>query len=271
MPSGSELRDKARSAILQHAFLRWESAVIVAGTILLTALYARPFPWWPVWGWPLLGLLGLAAVAYSSLTDADTSARVLQDLLRARFDVGRIGDQALRAQVESALEYHRHIEAQARRHRSGSLRTRLEDTANQLVSWIGHMYQLALRLDAYRFDALLARGRAVVPRDIEELKARRKRETNPTVQKELDEVLESKRKQLETLQDLDTRMKQAELQMEQSLTALATVYNQIQLIDARDQDSSRAERLAADIQEQISKLNDLVTSINEVYTYDELS
>ena len=87
------------------------------------------------------------------------------------------------------------------------------------------------------------------------------------VQKDLDQVLASKQKQWQMLQSLDTRMKQAELQLEQSLTALATVYSQVQLVDARDVDSHRSDRLRADIQEQIERLNDLVSSINEVYDY----
>jgi hypothetical protein len=269
MPSTirSELQKRAQSAILQYAFFRWESAVVLAGTILLTVLLRRPFPWWPVWGWPLLGLLGVAAIVYSSLTDADTNAKVLRSLLRARLDVNRIRDQALCIDLESAFEYHQHIEAYARKQRAGPLQARLEDTANQLVDWISNMYQLALRLDAYRFDALLAKGRALVPDEIEELTARRQRESDPLVQQELDEVLATKEKQRQTLQALDTRMKQAELQMEQSLTALATVYGQVQLINAQDVDSSRSERLAADIQEQVNRLNDLVSSINEVYDY----
>ena len=62
-------------------------------------------------------------------------------------------------------------------------------------------------------------------------------------------------------------MKQAELQLEQGLTALATIYSQVQLLDAQALDSSRSERLRADIQEQVERLNDLVASINEVYDY----
>ena len=59
----SELQKKAQSAIMQYAFFRWESAVIIAGTILLMALLPHPFPWWPVWGWLILGLVGLAALS----------------------------------------------------------------------------------------------------------------------------------------------------------------------------------------------------------------
>ena len=263
----SELQKKAQSVILQHAFFRWESAVVLAGTILLTTLWPRPFPWWPLWGWPLSGLLGLATVVYSSLTDAKANARVLEELFQVQFDPGRIKDRALREDVETALEYQRHIEALARRQRSGVLRDRLAGTAGQLSDWIGNIYRLALRLDTYRGDALLAKERQRVPQEIESLAARRKLESDPTVQQELDEVLESKDQQWQTLRALSARMKQAELQLEQSLTALATVYSQVQLIDAQDLDSGRSDRLRADIQEQVNRLNDLVSSINEVYDY----
>ena len=104
-----------------------------------------------------------------------------------------------------------------------------------------------------------------MPREIEQLTAQRKIESNPTTQAQLDQVLASKRKQWRSLTDLDARMTQATLQLEQSLTALATIYSQIQLIDAQDVSSGRAERLQADISEQVAQLNDLVSSINEVY------
>jgi uncharacterized protein YoxC len=64
-------------------------------------------------------------------------------------------------------------------------------------------------------------------------------------------------------------MTQASLQLEQSLTALATVYSQIQLIDAQSVESGRAERLQEDIQEQVAQLGDLVNSINAVYQYQD--
>jgi hypothetical protein len=260
----SELRKKAQSAILQHAFFRWESAVVLAGTILLMAFLPRPFPWWPMWGWLLLGLLGLVGVVASSLTDAETNARVLHDLFQQHFDPRQVRDTALRQEVETALEYQRRIEAQARSQRPGVLRDRLEDTADQLSDWIGNIYKLALKLDAYRRDELLAQERKAVPQEIDKLTARRGLESDPNVQRELDAVLESKAKQWQTLRALDARMRQAELQLEQSMTALATVHSQVQLIDARAVDSGRSDRLQADIREQIEQLNDLIVSINEI-------
>ena len=265
MPSTrSALQRKAQSAILEHAFFRWESAVVLAGTLLLTVLLPHPFPWWPVWGWPLLGLAGLAVLVYTSLTDAATNARVLAELFRQQFDARKVQDRALRQEVETALEYQQRIETQVRTQRSGVLRERLEDTANQLSDWVSNVYKLALQLDTYRRDELVAHDRKTVPQEIEELAARRKRTANPAIQQSMDEVLASKQKYWQTLQALDARMEQAALQLEESMTALATVHSQVQLIDARDVDSGRSERLEADIREQVERLNDLIASIKGI-------
>jgi hypothetical protein len=260
----SELQKKARSAILQYAFFRWESAVVLAGTFLLTALLPRPFPWWPVWGWPLLGMLGMAGIFYSSLTDAEANARVVLELLQQRFNPREIADDALRQEVETALTYQQRIETQIRRQRVGVLRDRLEDTANQLSDWIANIHRLAVKLDAYGRDDLLAQERKTVPEEIESLSSRRDSERDPELRRELERVVESKGKQWQTLRTLDARMKQAELRLEQTMTALSTVYGQIQLIGARDVDGSRAERLEADIREEIDQLDDLISSINEI-------
>lgn len=263
----SEIQKKAQSAIIQYAVFRWESAVILAGMIVLTVLLPRPFGWWPIWGWPVLGILALAGLIYSSITDADTNARVILKLFQEQFNPRSIKDSNLREEVETALEYQRRIESQIRKQRAGVMRDRLEDTAGQISDWIATVFRLAQRLDAYKGDQLLKREREAVPREVETLAARRKLEGNPAVQQQLDDVLEGKRKQWQALRALDDRMKQAQLQLDQSLTALATIYSQVQLVNAQDVESGRAERLRADIKEQVDRLNDLVSSINEVYNY----
>jgi hypothetical protein len=263
----TELQKQAQSVLLQYAIFRWESALIVAITIVLTFLLPRPFVWWPRFGWPLLGLIGLAALVISSLTDAQANARILHQLFQEQFDPRRIRDRELRSKVESALEYERRIETLVPQRGEGVIRDRIEDAAAQISDWLSNIYQLAIRIDAYRGDDLLARERESVPREVDRLVAQRQAEKNPTVQAQLDSVLDSKRKHWQALRELDARMQQAVLQMDQSLTALGTIYSQIQLIDAQSIGSGRAERLQADIREQVNRLNDLVKSINDVYNY----
>lgn len=268
MPSTrTELQKQAQNLLLQYAFFRWENAVVIAGTLLLSVLLPRPFPGWPIWGWLLLGLLGVAAIVYSSLTDADANARILLQLMQEQFNPRAIRDPDLRKSVENALEYQRRIEDLIRGQRPGIMRDRLEETATQLSDWVSNVYKLAQRLDAYKQDGLLRRERESVPQEVENLKARIERESDPALRRQVTEVLAGKQQHLQALHALEGRMSQARLQMEQSLTALATIYSQVRLVDAQDISSGRAERLRADIQEQVDRLNDLVTSINEVYDY----
>lgn len=265
----SDIEKRARSAIFQYAIFRWESALVIALTLILFFLVPRPFPWWPRGGWIVLGIMGLIAVVYTSLTDADSNARVVLRLFQEQFDPGRVRDKELRKDVETALEYQRRIETQVRSQGRSLIRSRLEETAGQIADWVANVYALALRLDAYRCDDLLAQQRISLPPEINQLTEQRKRATSPPVQAQLDQVIAGKHRQWRALSQLDDRMTQASLQLEQSLTALATVYSQIQLVDAQSVESGRAERLQADIRNEVSRLSDLVESINEVYEYSE--
>lgn len=261
----SEIQQKAQGTLIQYAFFRIESAVIIALALVLTFVYPRPFIWWPRYGWLLLGVVALGVIIYSSLTDAEANAEILLSVFQEQFNPRAIADQELRKKVESALEYQRRIEAQIRQQGAGLIRDRLNDTAGQLTAWLNSIYTIATRLDTYRGDDLIAREHATLPKEIDSLMAQRRNEKNANVQAQLDSVITSKRNHLQSIRALDARMQEAALQLDQSLTALATIYSQVQLIDAQSVGSGRTERLQADIREQVARLNDLVTSINDVY------
>lgn len=263
----TEIQREARNNILQYAIFRWESAVVIALTLLVYFLAPGPLGL-PRELWLLLGVAGLGALVYSSLNDAETNARVILEIFQEKFDPHKLKDKALRKEVEEALEYQRRIELQVRNQPAGLIRDRLNDAANQLSEWVSNIYQLSRRVDAYQADDLLAKERNELPQELEILRTRREREQNPGVQQQLDQVIESKTAQWKTLRELDARMRQAQLQMDQSLTALATVYSQVQLLNAEAINSGRAERLHTDIQDQVKRLDDLVASLNEVYTYN---
>lgn len=268
MSTRNELQKEAQSLLTQYAFFRWENAVLIAGALLLTVLYPRPLPGWPFWGWVLVGLVGVVAIVYSSLTDTEANARILLELIQEESNPREIRDETLRQDVERALEYQRRIEIQVQKQRPGVMRDRLEETAGQLSDWMSNIFALAKRLDAYKADNLLRRERQTVPDEVKMLDVRLQQETRSATRQQMQEVLAAKRHQLQSLQALDTRMQQAQLSMEQSLTALATVYSQLQLISIQDINSGKAERLRSDIQEQVNRLNDLVSSINAVYDYN---
>ena len=78
--------------------------------------------------------------------------------------------------------------------------------------------------------------------------------------------LTSLQKQVETINSLDQTMNRAELQLEHTLSALGTIYSQTMLVDAKDIDRARAQRLQQEIAEEVTDLSDVLTAMDEVYS-----
>jgi len=264
----SELERRAWRAMLAYAVMRWESAVVIAMTLVLTFLFTYPFPWWPWWGWPALGLVAEGLIVWTSLTDLRTGERVVAEMFREEFNPGAIRDQDLRAQVERALEYRARMEALARGTPAGVLRDRLEATIRGVEDWMRNIYALAQRLDRYHADQVIHEDLESVPAALKSLELRLRREDDPAVRQQLQEALRGRQTQWETLGRLQNTMERAEAQLETTVAALATVYAQLQLIGARKAEGPEAERVAASIRDEVAALQDIVAAMDEVYGAD---
>ena len=266
--SAESTRDRiereARRALIWNAFFRLESALMIGGTILLS-VFVTPFPGWPWFAWPLLGLIGELSIVISSLTDKNEMQKVMESLFREKYNAGGIHDKNLRVKLEEADQYRRRIQEVLGQQKSGLLRDRLVDTTAQVYDWIANMVRLARRIDMYRDDTIIERDMETVPKDVRDLKARLALESDSRVREQMETTLESKRQLAENLQELDRRMERADLQLDHSLAALGTVYAQLLLIGSKDVDSDRAQRLRDDIHDEVATLQDLVESLNEVY------
>jgi hypothetical protein len=261
----NELKQRVTRAIITHAFFRLESALIIAMTIILAALFPRPFPWWQWWYWLVFGVVGEALVVYTSITDEMTSQKVVADLLRQEFNPGEIRSAEYRQRVEKALEYRQRIEEHVRGAKTGVLRDHLSDTTAGIADWVANVFGLAKRLDLYHNDRMLLRDRQDVPREIVGLRARLQREDDDGVRRQMQQTIASKQEQLANLERLQNMMEKAEYQLETTLTALGTVYSQLQLVQAKDIDSGRARRLREDIADQVAALQSLQETLDEVY------
>ena len=101
-PSQS-LEKRAQRAMLQHAVLRWESAVVIALTLLLTVFGSNLVEFVPSWAWLVGGLVAEAALVYSSYTDPETGRKVVAEMLRHEFQPERLSDDDLQQKMEQAL------------------------------------------------------------------------------------------------------------------------------------------------------------------------
>ncbi len=264
-----QLRERAGRALLSYAVFRWESAITLALTLILSMLVPDPFrgaiPFWRRWFWVGLGVIAEALIVVTSIYDPAVRERVVATVFREKFDPGEIRTPAYRSKVAKALEYREQMEFLLQHTRDGALRTHLEATVNDVSDWISNMFTLARRLDHYSRTTILKQDKDVIPRELQALGDRMKAERDPAVRAQLQRSIEQKRAQLEQLERLDSTMERAALQLDDTLSAMGTVYAQVQLIDAKDIDGGRAQRLQLDIADQIHSLNDVQQAMDEVY------
>jgi hypothetical protein len=259
------IEQQVGKALIKNAFFNLPSALMIAGTILATAILPDLVPMIPWFAWPIFGVAGEAAVVVASLTDKAGQEKLVESLFREKYSLSGIRDRKLREKLKEADEYRQRIQSVVEQQRSGVLRDRLKTTTDQVYDWIANMVALARRIDEYRTDQITRRDLTNVPKDIERLKWRLDRETDPRVREQMTTTMASSQQHLAALRELHGRMERADLQLDHSLAALGTVYSQMLLIGSKDVDSDRAERLGDDIRGEVMALQDLVDSLNEVY------
>jgi len=263
----AELERRATWAILGYAFWRMESALMIAFTLIVIFLYPTPFPWWHWWYWLIMGIMGEAIIIYTSIRDDATAQEVVADMFQERFNPGEIQDPEYRKRLEQALDYRLRIERAINSQQEGVLRDHLENSMLALTDWIANIFRLAKRLDAHKNNPVLQRDQSALPREIQHAEAKLRLEENEAVRQEIRQVISSKKSQLRNLEQLQNVMEKAEFQMENSLTALGTLYSQILLLDAKEVDSAKARSISQSIHDQVSSLQNIVTTMDEVYRH----
>lgn len=260
-----QLEQRTWGAMLTYAFMRFESALVIAVVLVLTFLLPHPFSWWPWWGWIALGVVGEALIVFTSLTDPATSQAVVADMLREQYNPGHLITPKRREQVERALTYRRSIAALLAQKQPGSLRDRLDQVAADMDAWLGQIYRLAERLDQLTTDSILTQDRQSAVQEMRDLQARLTLKNDPSVRQSLELAVKGRQAQVDTLKHLDETVDRAEAQMEATLAALATIYSQMVLIGAREGEGASTDRLTDNIQEQVAALKDVLDAMDEVY------
>jgi hypothetical protein len=199
------------------------------------------------------------------LRDEELYKQVLDKMFRQEFDINKLRSPDLRQKLSEALEYRGSIVKEIEREEDPVLDDYLSDMARGLEDWIAQVYHLAQGLDVYQRDPVIARDMKAVPEELEKYEKLLTEEKEGSVREELEKTVAIKLSQWDTLKNLRDTMAKAQLQLENTLSAMSTVYTQVVLLGAKDVDSSRAQRLQQDMTEQISALEDIGATMNEVY------
>ncbi|MHB0877370.1 MAG: hypothetical protein ACYC5O_15140 [Anaerolineae bacterium] len=259
------LRRRTLQALIAHALLRWESAVTIALAIVAIGLFPRPFPFWQWWYWLVLFLAAEVLIIWTSLNDQRTGERVVAEMLRQRYSPGSIRQVRLRGQVDKAIEYRQGIERQIAQTRPGVLRDRLLTIANRVDEWMAQIVGLAQRLDRLSSDDLIQRDARATPEEIAQYRRRLTQAQDEGMRQQLQMVLASKETQLANLRQLARSMESGQLQLDNTVSDLGTLYSQFVLLEARDVESGRVQRLSQDIDDEIASLADVVSTLDELY------
>jgi len=259
------MKNKLKFALIQQALLRWENAVLIAAAILLTAFMPQPFDFWPIWGWGALALLGVIAITVTSLSEPGVQSAAIDDLLYTEYDPNLIKTPAVRASLLKALQYRHTIELMIKSAADGVVKTRLSDLSDKVSQWTSYIYQLAKMLDDYQRDPMLAKDPTAIQAELARLQTGMKGQTNEGVLEESKHLIASKQKYLQTSEDLKDKMQAAGMQLEQSLDAMGTIYTQLKLLETRDLDSVNTQAIDHDIDEQVSRMGDLIDGLQKAY------
>ena len=259
------MKRKLEFALIQQALLRWENAVLIAMAILLTAFLPQPFDFWPSWGWGALALIGVVAITISSLGEVETRTAAMDDVLYQEYNPDEIKTPAIRATFNQSLKYRSTIEQMIANTPDGIIRTRLNDLADKVKQWISYIYELARMLDNYQRDPMLRRDPAAIQAELARIQTGMQKETNPNLINETKNLAASKQKYFQTSKDLADKMQAARLQLEQSLDAMATIYTQLKLLETRDLENVNTQAIDHDIDEQVSRMGDLIDGLQKAY------
>jgi hypothetical protein len=258
-----EVRQRVVGAVIQKAVFSWQVALTVVFTLLLFVVAPQPFEFWQDWFWLVGGGLAVAGFVLSTLADEDAVQDALAARFEQQFDLNTIENRVSRERINDALEYRRNMITLAHRAK-GALQVSLLQTVDDVNDWIAHMFSLARHIDSFEANELVTRDRRMVPQQLEKTRIRMEREQSPEVRRELERQVNQLEQQLANLEATVNGVRRAEIQLETTLSSLATIYAQMARLGAKEVDSGRAQRLRLEIQDEIGGLQDTIEAMDEV-------
>jgi hypothetical protein len=264
---------RLRLARLQHAVMRWESAVVLALTILavpgamvLSSAHLLPESTWMAV--LAFGLVAEAVLVTCSVTDSAGGMELVQSVLTSHFGAGGIDDGQRRALTGRAIEYRARMEHVLRGRRKFA-RGALTETEIQVDGWVSSICRLARRLDEFQEElAFQTNAKPNLRSRVAALETKVLTTATGKLQRQLRETLAGGRHQIRAIEDLEGLIERADLRLEHAVGALGTVYSQVTLFAARGVELDDAARLAGEISEETREIENILTAMGRVHELD---
>ncbi len=256
-----------RKTVWDRVIFSLASAVSLGGNILVSGIVGIFINWLLALPVFMVWLIAQIILLYFAATNERAHAKVIEEMLRPKFDFSpeTIQDKDLQAKVNEALRYWELIDNTVTKSPQASMQIRFERTTQEVTHWLQAVYDLARQIDKFELNQVVKQDLQRVPLEIRHLEKKLAEEDSPEVSRQLERTIADKRRQLQTLQNLEDSMQKAHYQLDSTISSLGTIYSQLLLVGSKDEEGSRLNRLQAEISEQVSRLEDVSEAMDEVY------
>ena len=268
------LRTRVRLAQLEFAAMRWESATMIALTIIATpatylfaGILLLPDEIWIAV--LLFGLVAEGTLILSSMSDPEAGTNFVSAMLERQFNVTGIGDETIRGHVARAFEYRARMEG-ILGGKGRALRSTMSETVAGVDNWLTGIGRLAKRLDRFGEEANFQSADKFQLRErTDDLTKRMREAADKQVRRQLRETIAGRKHQLRMIEELENLMERGELRLEHAVGALGTIYTQVTIFAARGMDEGDAARLTSEISNEIDQVDAVLAAMDRVYEPDK--
>lgn len=140
---------------------------------------------------------------------------------------------------------------------------KLHQLSADVDNWMKTVEEMSQRIDGFKGNQVIQHDLATVPESIKKLTAQLNEETDPHVKEILERTLAARADQMASLQKLQSLMRQAEVQLENSIAALGTIYSQALATQSTTRVADYSH-LSSELEEQSKLLRDQLEALEEV-------
>lgn len=174
-----------------------------------------------------------------------------------------VTNTTIKAHLDKARTYKEQINALIAVTSDQNTHVRLQELSDQVNEWSQAIEDLAKHIDKFQQNKVISHDLEAVPHAIKNLETQLSQETDPATRTELERTLSSRRNQLAILEQLQNTMRRAEIKMENTLSALGTIYSQILASQSTDHVADYG-RLSEEVDEEVRTLQDHLEALEEV-------
>lgn len=168
-----------------------------------------------------------------------------------------------RGAVHSARVYKRRIDELMNATGDPLRRDKLRELADKVGIWVNEVEAMSRRVEEFKHNEVIQSDLVNVPQAIETLRAQLETETEPRVRASIERALAARTEQMQSLQKVQSLIRQAEAQLENTIAALGTIYSQALAMQSTDRAADYSQ-LSAEVDDQSRMLKDQLEALEEV-------